>query len=781
MPPPAPPTDITLRVKVPPGHLEGGADSFDLGIVSVTANIGTIRRRIEEVAPGNPTPDRQRLLYGGRALVDNEQTVADALNTKRDPTQTEYVLHLLVKSVEGLGQNQSAASTATSTYGHGRGAGSLGPDPLTQHGQAPLTGTATRAGVMPGMQMPAGAALPGMPLPMQMPPGGMRVGAGMPGFGQAIAHGQQQRAAMGMHGVGGQPQPQPQPQGQPQQPHAPNGQQATDGQNEHVNSQPPPPGQQPLPQPGVHRPVSGQGYHLEGVGPNGQRFQVHHQTIQFPHPQHGQQQAFQAPGLPFGLPGMMPQAPGLHFPHQIPAHPGMQPQHLSATPGQTPQPGRSALDQARDNMVEMRRMLDEMRTASGENASEEERRRIDDLQQRMQSVNRYIDPLNLHNVPRGAGANHLAGGNEGRASAPPNPTANPQSASLFNHPAPPPVFRPRAPLFPPQQAQFASTLGPRPHPSSNDVTCYLLSSPHGPQSLLFDPQHGSYVGGPNANQQRQLTSLRPSHQHPEADPVAAMAAAQVADVQARLAAGPPQQEPLQAQAQAQAQAQQQPAAPDPLAGPLGQLLNHLWLLLRILIFAYFLLGSSLGWRRPALLVLLGLGFWFVRMGVLNEGGAVRAWWNGIVGAQQQQQQQREQPPGQGAGRRGEGMPAPEAVARRLLEERRERDEGWLRGVVRPVERAVALFLGSLWPGVGEAAVRAREEEERRVLAAAAAAEEAERARREEEAERAKREQDEKASEREVGEREKEGSKETPSEMNARALTTAEERSEGSSS
>lgn len=127
------------------------------------------------------------------------------------------------------------------------------------------------------------------------------------------------------------------------------------------------------------------------------------------------------------------------------------------------------------------------------------------------------------------------------------------------------------------------------------------------------------------------------------------------------------------------------------------------------------------------------------------------------------------------------MPAPEAVARRLLEERRERDEGWLRGVVRPVERAVALFLGSLWPGVGEAAVRAREEEERRVLAAAAAAEEAERARREEEAERAKREQDEKASEREVGEREKEGSKETPSEMNARALTTAEERSEGSSS
>ena len=87
----------------------------------------------------------------------------------------------------------------------------------------------------------------------------------------------------------------------------------------------------------------------------------------------------------------------------------------------------------------------------------------------------------------------------------------------------------------------------------------------------------------------------------EADPVAAAAAQHIANAQARLAA--------QGGAGGNAQQQQGQAAQDPLAGPLGQLLNHMWLLLRILIFAYFLLGSNLGWRRPVLLLLLGLGFW----------------------------------------------------------------------------------------------------------------------------------------------------------------------------
>jgi hypothetical protein len=67
------------------------------------------------------------------------------------------------------------------------------------------------------------------------------------------------------------------------------------------------------------------------------------------------------------------------------------------------------------------------------------------------------------------------------------------------------------------------------------------------------------------------------------------------------------------------------------------------------------------------------------------------------------------------------MPTPEEVAQRLLNQAARENVNpaanpqlhWLREQVRPAERAAALFIGSLWPGVGEAAVRAREAEERR--------------------------------------------------------------------
>jgi hypothetical protein len=67
------------------------------------------------------------------------------------------------------------------------------------------------------------------------------------------------------------------------------------------------------------------------------------------------------------------------------------------------------------------------------------------------------------------------------------------------------------------------------------------------------------------------------------------------------------------------------------------------------------------------------------------------------------------------------MPTPEQVAQRLLHENAAQNRGWLREQIRPVERAVALFVASLWPGIGEAHVRAqrelREQEERRAAEA----------------------------------------------------------------
>ena len=142
-----------------------------------------------------------------------------------------------------------------------------------------------------------------------------------------------------------------------------------------------------------------------------------------------------------------------------------------------------------------------------------------------------------------------------------------------------------------------------------------------------------------------------------------------------------------------------------------------------------------------MLVGIGLTFWAFRLGVLgNEEimNQARRWWQGVVGLPERPREQAggQQPQGQAApvGQAGaappaevqqqrgqQRMPTPEEVAQRLLDENADQNRGWLREQIRPVERAVALFVASLWPGIGEAHVRAqrelREQEERRAAEA----------------------------------------------------------------
>ena len=54
---------------------------------------------------------------------------------------------------------------------------------------------------------------------------------------------------------------------------------------------------------------------------------------------------------------------------------------------------------------------------------------------------------------------------------------------------------------------------------------------------------------------------------------------------------------------------------------------------------------------------------------------------------------------------------PQRVAQRLMEQRQRQNAGWFMSQVRRVEHATLLFLASLWPGVGERHVAAREEED----------------------------------------------------------------------
>lgn len=147
------------------------------------------------------------------------------------------------------------------------------------------------------------------------------------------------------------------------------------------------------------------------------------------------------------------------------------------------------------------------------------------------------------------------------------------------------------------------------------------------------------------------------------------------------------------------------------------------------------------------LALIGLGFWMIRLGLFGDGGIVRRWWDGLVRIEDVRDRLRRQgllvdgaqaggrdgeaaaaqggdqgtqgapPPGERnaqnapAGRHEGGpMPTPEELAQRLINERRQNLQAAplhrLREQIRPVERAVALFVASLWPGVGERYVQA---------------------------------------------------------------------------
>lgn len=192
--------------------------------------------------------------------------------------------------------------------------------------------------------------------------------------------------------------------------------------------------------------------------------------------------------------------------------------------------------------------------------------------------------------------------------------------------------------------------------------------------------------------------------------------------------------------------------------PWEPMMRHFWLLVRVLIFGYFFLGSNMGWRRPLVLGLLGLGFWLMHTGLFGEGGLIRGWWDGLV---------REGAAAVEPTRNAGEMPTPEDLARRLIEERRRGESEWIRWGRERI-RAVVLMLASLWPGVGEAIVRAREAEARRRAEEEVAAGR----RREEEAERNEAEKREaeknEAEKKEVGKSEAERTEKTDAEAETAA-------------
>ncbi|KAF2143370.1 uncharacterized protein K452DRAFT_317527 [Aplosporella prunicola CBS 121167] len=315
---------------------------------------------------------------------------------------------------------------------------------------------------------------------------------------------------------------------------------------------------------------------------------------------------------------------------------------------------------------------------------------------------------------------------------------------------------------------------------------FLLWGPEGPRGVLLSPQATLTSGSvpslteawaENLAYQRALSDVARlvaptraafASRQPTPQPTATQAAPADAPAQAQHAADPGVQAGVH-QVQAQllnnhpvAPPQLQQMAPPPQQGQVAiaaVLAGHLWILIRIFGFLYLFGGA--GWRRTILLAVCGLAVYLVQMGFLGERflgdrwDRVRRYFDNLVGipardgaalARGEGQAaaaaaaaagaggaEAAAPAGQGT-RRRQAQPTPEEVARRLLAQREQQDRTWLRDAVRGAERATALFVASLWPGLGERMVAAREEAEAQVRRDRAEREERERREREAEVE-----------------------------------------------
>ena len=253
---------------------------------------------------------------------------------------------------------------------------------------------------------------------------------------------------------------------------------------------------------------------------------------------------------------------------------------------------------------------------------------------------------------------------------------------------------------------------------------YVLSSPSGPHALLVSPS-GFYITP------WQLTSLGAITPHPV---IQSTATAPIQNQavnsnisttgqqphlnEVQIAQGQqPAQQPADAAQVAQVQQQQHANQARDLARILLPLGGHLWLLIRLFGFVYFFTAGA-GWRRTVLLGLIASLVFIAQTGIFRP--VLQGIWDpirrhaeglvplaanerpraGVGGARNDGNGTDTQP-----GNRG---PTPQEAAERLLQERERQDISLVRQSLRRVERAVALFVASLVPGVGERHIAARE-------------------------------------------------------------------------
>ncbi|KAF2843651.1 hypothetical protein M501DRAFT_994651 [Patellaria atrata CBS 101060] len=250
---------------------------------------------------------------------------------------------------------------------------------------------------------------------------------------------------------------------------------------------------------------------------------------------------------------------------------------------------------------------------------------------------------------------------------------------------------------------------PAPHvvSASTQTQVYLLSSPAGPYALLVSPS-GTYRT--NVQPNGAFNHVLPPNVQGNLPPLINLAQ----NANPPLAADNGALDP--------------PEFRINIRAAIGPLLAHFWLLVRIFGFIYVFSGGS-RWQF-LVLGLIGSILFLVQVGLFRDRfQAIRRHFDTLL-PQALPPANRPVPVNQQpanpdvTGRVAQSVPTPEDTAQRLIRERETRNRNSLYERLRAVERSTALFLASLWPGLGERFVNAEREAETARAAAEAAAREA---------------------------------------------------------
>lgn len=209
--------------------------------------------------------------------------------------------------------------------------------------------------------------------------------------------------------------------------------------------------------------------------------------------------------------------------------------------------------------------------------------------------------------------------------------------------------------------------------------------------------------------------------------------------------GVQQQAPLlQPQPPRPAVPRRNPMNPNDIRALFQPILGPLWLVARMAFMIYIFGGISYGGNgwihwRPALIALTTFAVWAAQQPFMRPvwdalqrhfeqlvGVQLAQVVPGVAGQPNQNAGNQDQGAAQAAGDAAQAAepgvntaaavrpePTVEQVANNLVRRREERDRSWWQEQLRGAERAVALFVASLWPGMGEGIVRAREEADER--------------------------------------------------------------------